>query len=324
MAGRSSDSAVAASSSKPKIDVCVATYKRPELLKKLLLSLSAQETGDEFSFAVAVADNDAQRSAEAVVREFEAAGCKISYVVEPEQNISLARNKSLSLAAGDYIATIDDDIHADPQWLLNLYRALTTYHADVVHGPVVPEFHAKTPKYITQSNVFVRPNPPSGSSGNHVFTAANSLFRRKLIDGTPAPFDPRFGRTGGEDTAFFENLRKRGCKLVWCREARVCTVLSSRKTNWRWILQREFRIGNGFCEVFERGPIDPELPRAAEVRILVRRLAKTCVPVPLYLLRGLFDVRYAVKAIETSRHVAFNAGLLAYFLGFQYEEFRGR
>jgi succinoglycan biosynthesis protein ExoM len=309
---------------KPEINVCVASYKRPELLKKLLLSLRAQETEGEFSFTIIVADNDAERSAEAVVRELNATSQKIAYDVEPEQNISLARNKSVLLATGDYIATIDDDIYADPQWLLNLYRALTSYNADVVHGPVIPEFHPKTPKYITQSDIFVRPNPPSGSSENYVFTAANSLFRRKLIDGTLAPFDPRFGRTGGEDTAFFENLRKQGYKLVWCREARVFTVLSPRKTNWRWILQREFRIGNGFYRVFERGPVDPQLPRAANILNLVKRAAKTCGPVPLYMLGGLFDVRYAVKAIERLRGIAFYTGLIAYFLGFQYEEFRGR
>lgn len=103
----------------PKIDVCIATYKRPQLLKKLLLSLVGQETGGEFSFSIIVTDNDAQRSAEPVVRELNASGQKIIYAVEPEQNISLARNKSLSFATGDYIATIDDDEYADPRWLLN-------------------------------------------------------------------------------------------------------------------------------------------------------------------------------------------------------------
>jgi hypothetical protein len=39
---------------------------------------------------------------------------------------------------------------------------------------------------------------------------------------------------------------------------------------------------------------------------------------------SLFDARYGVKAIESLRGVAFYTGLIAYFLGFQYEEFRGR
>lgn len=52
------------------------------------------------------------------------------------------------MATGDYIATIDDDDYADRQWLLNLYRAIITYGADIVHGPVVWEFPAGTPDYI--------------------------------------------------------------------------------------------------------------------------------------------------------------------------------
>ena len=101
----------------PTISVCIATYRRPALLKKLLLSLINQETNKEFSFTINVADNDDRRSAEPVVRELNSNGQDISYAVEPRQNISLARNKSISLATGDYIATIDDDLYADSRWL---------------------------------------------------------------------------------------------------------------------------------------------------------------------------------------------------------------
>jgi hypothetical protein len=55
--------------------------KRPHLLKKLLLSLVAQETGGEFSWTIIAADNDAQRSAEPVVCEF-----TVSRTYSPELN----------------------------------------------------------------------------------------------------------------------------------------------------------------------------------------------------------------------------------------------
>jgi len=309
---------------KPEINVCVATYKRPALLQKLLRSLSAQDTGGEFSFTVIVADNDAQRSAEAVVHEFNASGQQVIYAVEPEQNISLARNKSLSQATGDYIATIDDDISADPHWLLNLYRASTFYQADVVHGPVVPEFHPRTPAYVRESGVFTRPDPPTGATEGYILATGNSLFRRALIEGVATPFDPRFGRTGGEDAAFFHQLKKRGCRMIWCREARTFSFIPPRKTNWRWILQREFRVGNGHYRVFDQGPVDLQRSRTAKILNLGKRVAKLCSPVPFYLLAGLFDVQYTVKAIQRLRPTAFYTGIIAYFLGFQYEEYRGR
>lgn len=309
---------------RPEINICVATYKRPELLQKLLLSLRGQQSDGEFTFTIIVADNDAQGSAEAVVREFNTNGQKIIYEVEPEQNISLARNKSLSRATGDYIATIDDDEYADPHWLHHLYRAITSYQADVVHGPVIPEFHSKAPAYIRACAIFNRPNPPTGANENYVCATGNSLFRRELLAGVATPFDPRFGRTGGEDTIFFNQLKKRCCRMIWCRDALVFSLIPPRKANWRWILRREFRAGNGYYRIFDQGPVDPQLPRATNILVLSKRAAKLCYPVPLYIYRGLFDMQYAVKAIERLRPTAFYAGIIAHLLGFQYEEYRGR
>jgi succinoglycan biosynthesis protein ExoM len=307
-----------------EINVCVATYKRPGLLKKLLRSLRAQETEQEISFTIMVADNDAQRSAEPVVRELNASGQTIIYAVEPTQNISLARNKALSFATGDYIATIDDDEYADSRWLLNLYRTILAYRADIVFGPVVPIFHVKTPNYVRKSGAFWLPDPPTGSTENYVPCTANSLFRRGLIQHMVTPFDPSFGRTGGGDSAFFENLRKQGHRGVWCREAQVFGFVPPERTTWRWILQREFRRGNVYNRVFDRGVVDPQLPRVVKILALGKRAARLCYPVPLYITTGFLDVQYTVKAVERLRSCAFNAGMIAHFLGFQYEEYRGR
>lgn len=308
----------------PEINVCVATYKRPERLQKLLRSLSAQETGGEFTFTIIVADNDAQRSAEPVVRELNARGQKIIYAVEPQQNISLARNKALSLATGDYIATIDDDEYADPRWLVNLYQTLLAHGADVAFGPVVPHFHADTPNYIRNSRAFRLPDPPTGSTENYVPASGNSLFRRALVQHTATPFDPAFGRTGGSDTAFFEAVRKQGHRRVWCREALVFEFIPPERTTWRWILQREFCRGNIYYRVYDRGHIDPRLPRATRILVLCKRVARLCSPVPLYIIGGVFDVGRMVKAVERLRSCAFYTGMIAHFLGFQYIAYRRR
>jgi len=308
----------------PKINVCVATYKRPQLLKKLLLSLVAQETCGEFTFTIIVADNDAQRSAEPVVRELNASGQKIIYVVEPEQNISLARNKALSFATGDYIATIDDDEYADPRWLLNLYQTMLAHRAGVAFGLVMPHFHTSTPNYIRNSRAFRLPDPPTGSTENYVPATGNSLFRRALVQHMAAPFDPVFGRTGGGDTAFFEAIRKQGHKRVWCREALVCEFIPPERTTWRWIMQREFCRGNIYYRVYDRGHINPQLPRATKILVLGKRAAELFFSVPLYIIGGIFDVEYMVKALERLRSCAFYTGMIAHFLGFQYIAYRGR
>lgn len=291
----------------PKIDVCIATYKRPQLLKKLLLSVLSQQTAGEFTFTVIVADNDAQRSAEPVVRELNASGQKIIYAVEPQQNISLARNKAVSFATGDYIATIDDDEYADSNWLLNLYRASTSYGADVVHGPVLPEFHPKTPHYIRAG--FMRPNPPTGSTEKYVLNAGNTLFRSKLLEDLPTPFEPRFGRTGGEDSAFFYRLRGRGCRMVWCRESLVFEQVSPHRANLVWLLKRNFRNGN----LYPRYHGYSNLTLAAQIGLTCLQLAALSCGILFFMIGGIFSSKCNNQCIVCLRKISFRLGILAHY-----------
>jgi len=106
------------------ISVCICSYRRPHLLKRLLETLGPQDTGGSFTYSIVVVDNDHRRTAEAVVRDFAAASpIPVTYCVEPRQNIARARNRAVENADGDFVAFIDDDEFPTTQWLLNLYEA---------------------------------------------------------------------------------------------------------------------------------------------------------------------------------------------------------
>jgi succinoglycan biosynthesis protein ExoM len=306
----------------PTIDVCVASYKRPELLAKLLQALLAQETGGELRFRIIVADNDAEGSAEPVVRSFRGRGVELLYGVEPEQSVSLARNKSLSLATAELIATTDDDLLPDRRWLVTLHRALRAYGADVVHGPVLAEFLPGTPAHIRECPVFNRPDPPTGSTSDYVFTTASSLFRRALVAHLEAPFDPRFGRTSGEDSAFFNALEKREARMIWCHEARVIGPVPAARANLRWLIKRRFRYGN-------TQPTNGAKPIAVgEVRAAGGDVVKLLFAAPCLLLAGLVVRRHhdeGMKGLQRIRlYVAFLLGVVAHHASFRYEEYRPR
>ncbi len=136
---------------KPHISVCICTYRRPEYLKRLLLALSLQDTGDRFTYSIVVADNDYLRSAEVVVADFAVASrIPIRYCVEPQQNIPLARNKAVMNAEGDFVAFIDDDEFPIKHWLAFLFKTLEEHKVDGVLGPVKPHFDAPPPRWVVE------------------------------------------------------------------------------------------------------------------------------------------------------------------------------
>ena len=206
----------------PHICVCICTFKRPNLLKRLLDKLETQLTEGLFSYSVVVADNDYRQSSKQVVTEF-AINSKFSiiYSVEPEQNIALARNKALENAEGDFIAFIDDDEFPESDWLHNLFKTCNTFGVDGVLGPVKPYFEHKPPQWALKGKFFDRPKYETGYKMDWSETrTGNVLFKREIIGGIKYPFRVEFG-TGSEDVDFFRRMMGRGKIFVWCKNAVV-------------------------------------------------------------------------------------------------------
>src|SRR6202795_4584901 len=82
---------VTKSSRREHITVCVCTYKRPLLLRRLLDHLIEQDNSGRFTFSIVVVDNDELGSARDLVAEFAPRALSIHYFVEPRQNIALGR-----------------------------------------------------------------------------------------------------------------------------------------------------------------------------------------------------------------------------------------
>ncbi|MFZ0825990.1 MAG: glycosyltransferase family A protein [Verrucomicrobiia bacterium] len=248
------------------ICVCICTYKRPRLLKKLLLELGKQETAGEFTYSVVVADNDRQESARSVVDEI-AAGSRVSiqYCVEPEQNIAMVRNKAVSHAHGDLIAFIDDDEFPPADWLLTALRTCQTYRADGVLAPVRPYFEHEPPEWLIKGRFCERPEHATGYKLAWRETrTGNALVQRRVLEGLEVPFQTALGN-GGEDQDFFRRLMESGHVFVWCREAAVHEIVPPERCKRSYMLKRALLRGQN-----EKRLAD------------FRGIAKALVAVPLY------------------------------------------
>lgn len=229
-----------------KISCCINTYKRPELLKKLLISLINQKLDDDITFEIIVVDNDPLKQGEYVVNEMlNDTNVEIRYYTQPEKNIALTRNVAVHNAKYEYICFIDDDEYADPLWLSKLINCLIKYQADGVFGSVIPYFNEGTSDWIKGIEFFYKPSESTGEFPKFTRTS-NCLIKTKIIKSIDGPFDLNYGLTGGSDTHLFTTLLQKGVKYVSCKEAIVYDFIPPERANVKWLIQRSFRTGNSY------------------------------------------------------------------------------
>jgi succinoglycan biosynthesis protein ExoM len=228
------------------ISVCICTFKRPGMLKRAIECVISQITNEFFTIEIIVVDNDRYRTAECVVKTFQKkSDVNIEYDNLPLPNISMARNRCTQKAKGSFIAFIDDDEFPDPTWLIRLYHASMKYSAEGVLGPVHPSFEGVPPEWLVKSQLCVRSSFPTGTllRDSKYMRTGNVLFHRKILAHNDEPFDPKLGRTGGEDADFFSRMIKKGWSFIWCDEAIVHETVPIERQKVKYFVQRAFIRG---------------------------------------------------------------------------------
>jgi glycosyltransferase involved in cell wall biosynthesis len=112
------------------ISVIIPTYNRPGPLHRALRSLTRQELTD---FEIIVVDDGGHQPAEPVVEAWRTV-LPVRLIETDHHGVSAARNTGLAVAAGEFVAFLDDD---DVVFARHLRAAHTVLHrgsADAVYG----------------------------------------------------------------------------------------------------------------------------------------------------------------------------------------------
>lgn len=228
------------------VSVCICTFRRPRLLAKLLDALEKQVTNDLFTYSIVVVDNDPQQSALSVVESYAKRSLtRVSYCHEPEPNIAQARNRAIREADGACVAFLDDDEFPIAEWLLRLYTTLHNYKADGVLGPVKPHFEVEPPQWILKGRICERPSYPTGFVLKRYrdTRTGNVMLTKRIFDNMPEPFNPDFGKTGGEDVDFFRRMMEKGFIFVSCDDAEVYEGVPPERQTRGYYLKRALMRG---------------------------------------------------------------------------------
>jgi len=245
----------------------MCTYQRDHVVDTLQ-SIAALRLPEHVDIEIIVVDNDEQGYAEKLVKAQAALmNIPVFYRQETAKNIALARNCSMADTKGEWIAFIDDDEVADPDWLAQLLATAQTYQADAVFGRVKSTYPNHTPQWIIESGVFDR---SAVSNGQEVTSGAtnSTLISQTAIQKYQLKFDSNYGLTGGEDADFFYRLYQHGGKLVCSSEAYVSEEVASNRLNIHYLLKRAIRIGETYTRYrIQQTPLANKLTYFSDVLI---------------------------------------------------------
>lgn len=264
-----------------RITVVLCTYNRSELLSKALNSVAGQMLPRSIEWEVLVVDNNSTDRTPEVVADF----CRqypgrFRYLFEPQPGLSRARNAGIQAATGDILAFMDDDVTVETTWLQNLTEAMQNGDWAGAGGRVLPTWSSSPPRWLSVKGRYALApfalfdvGSEAGPLAEPPF-GANMAFRKAMFEKYGA-FRIDLGRCPGslmsnEDTEFGRRLLTAGEHLYYEPSAVVYHPVPENRLQKKYLLAWWFDKGRADIRQFG-----------------VRRDAKTCYGIPLYLFRRL-------------------------------------
>lgn len=237
-----------------KVFICICTYKRPDYLRKLLVSIEKMVANnlDKLQLQLIVVDNDKAGSAHSIVLEPSFISLEITYEIESNRGISYARNKCIEVAlkaGSDFISFVDDDEYVSDNWIYELVNAAINFNADIVAGPVVRVLPENSSNWI-KSKIFDRKRFKTGTLMD-ICASGNVMFKTEIITKENARFDLMYSLTGSEDTKFFMTLKKLGYIIIFSDEAVVYEWVPNDRMKPKYMLKRAFTDAINFVHIEE-------------------------------------------------------------------------
>ena len=234
------------------ISVIVCTYNRQYILPICLQSLVDQTIGRGL-YEVIVVNNHStdgtQNIAESFVEKYE----NFRVVFEKKQGLSQARNRGWKEAQGNYIAYIDDDAIAYPDWISSIVDFIERHpNAGVFGGPYDAFYLVSKPDWFPPEygSLHLGKQERCIKLGSEWITGSNMVIRKELFY-KYGGFDVTLGMIGckaayGEEVNFFLSMHDKGSRIFYVPSIRVAHLVAEYKMSLSWLLLSGFSAGRGY------------------------------------------------------------------------------
>jgi succinoglycan biosynthesis protein ExoM len=303
---------VSSRASSQDLTLCVATLtrQRPLMLQRQLDSWAALKFPSNAKVFFLIVENDESSHAAHAVERFrgQVPIYECVYVLEPRLGIPFARNRAIaemSALNGDLLIFADDDEVVASDWLTNLVEEYRRTGALLIGGPVMaappaPElpwlarqiFKGVDARYKRKARLAAR-RAENAASLTTIVTS-NWLGHRDLFEKHNLRFDEALTATGGSDAQFDYEVRKRGLKKSWAKDASVTETipLSRLSVGYQFRRARDQSIAS-FQRRFDRAPVRAIFLLPFELLLRLAFVIALSVALPLTGGRLLLDLARA-------------------------------
>jgi glycosyltransferase involved in cell wall biosynthesis len=242
-----------------KLDVIVPTYRRPELLSRLLASLQAAHHPNELEITVVVVDNNSRDETPQIVREFAARGpLSIRYAHEARQGRSRAINAGIEATDGELVGMLDDDEEIDAAWFDVIARNFADPTLDFLGGPCKGRWVTSVPAWLPLEFSAVIGILDAGEArrvydDNYagMLWGGNAVIRRSVFERIGL-YNPALGRTASgllscEDGDMYARLRAAGAQGIYDPDLIIHHYIAperlTRRYHRRWCYGQGLSLG---------------------------------------------------------------------------------
>jgi glycosyltransferase involved in cell wall biosynthesis len=302
-----------------QISAVVCTHNRSSILRLALASLVHQSLAPDRYEIIVVANACTDESA-AVVEEFRRSHHRhqIKLISESRLGVALARSAGIANSQGDYIAFLDDDARASPDWLERALQHFSQQAAGLlcVGGKILPLYLTAKPWWFLDSYETL-------SYGDRVrwlqegesFYGANMIWRRATLQDLPSS-PPQLGPRGsdlavGEETVLFRLLWRTGKqpRFLYDPELTVEHLVPDAKMRLAYRGKRAYVTGRDWYQAYGPRTIASRV-RFASRKALGLAAAIALSPTHLPAARGFMD-----WLVRTGEEIANRLGVLLAALG---------
>lgn len=237
-----------------QISVVICTYNRAQYLPDALNSLHRQSLPKQM-FEVIVVNNNSTDQTEQVCREFIVShpDLFISYMNEPQQGASFARNTGAANANSPLLCFMDDDAIAGPDYLERIVHFFSEHpDAGGLGGRIIPSYIPSEPQWMSHyvssmvGNFHYAPVAGPFKKGKYPLES-NMIVPKVLFDkikgfNTSLPGVKGTLRIGGEGKDFFFRLQDDGAVIYYDPDIIVHHVVEVEKLTPAYL----YRVASGY------------------------------------------------------------------------------